>query len=84
MDRRLSAPHLDVVAVEGDVELSEREVDAGALGDQPAKALRERDAAAVDADERNLVEVVVPLDDLVRDAGERPVDRLRVEHDLPC
>ena len=81
--RRLAAAHLDVVAVEGDVELAELELDAGALGDQPAEPLRERDAAAVDADERDLVEVVVPLDDLVRDAGERPVDRLGVEQDLP-
>ena len=84
VQRRLAAAHLDVVAVEGDVELAERKLDAGALGDQPAEALRERDAAAVDADERDLVEVVVPLDDLVRDAGERPVDRLGVEDDLPC
>ena len=72
MPGRLAAAHVHVVAVEGDVELAERELLAGALGDQPAQALRERHAALVDADERDLVEVVVPLDDLVRDPRERP------------
>ena len=55
----------------------------GALRDQPAEALRERDAARVDADEGDPLEVVRLLDDLVRDAGERPLDRLPVEDDLP-
>jgi len=36
----------------------------------------------VDPDERNLVELRVPLDDLVRDPRERPLDRLAVEEDL--
>ena len=72
-----------VVAVEGDVELAERELLAGALLDEPAEALGDRDAARVDADERDRVEVVVALDDLVRDPGERPADRLLVEQDPP-
>ena len=50
--RRLAGAHVDVVAVKGDVELAERERLAGALLDQPAQPLRERDAARVDADER--------------------------------
>ena len=54
--RRLAAAHEDVVAVEGDVELAEVELDAGALGDQAAQPLRERDAARVDADERDGLE----------------------------
>src|SRR5439155_21110562 len=81
--RRLAAAYPHVVPVEGDVDLPERELAAAALLDQPADALRERDASAVDADERDPVEVVVLLDDLVRDAGERPVDRLGIQQDLP-
>ena len=63
---------VDVVAVEGDVELAELELDAGALLDEPAQPLRERHAAGVDPDERDRLEIVVSLDDLVRDPGERP------------
>src|SRR5262249_60605911 len=77
--RRRRAADVDVVAVEGDVELAEVELEAGALLDQPAEALGERDAAGVDPDERDRVELVVPLDDLVGDARERPLDGLGVE-----
>ena len=81
--RRLAVADVDVVAVEGDVELAEVELEPGALVDQPAQALRERDAAGVDADERDGVEVLVALDDLVRDPRERAVDRLAVEQNPP-
>ena len=50
---RLAAAHVDVVAVEGDVERPEVDLDAAELLDQPAEAVRERDAARVDADERD-------------------------------
>ena len=80
--RRLARAHVDVVAVEGDVELAEGELLARALLDQPAQTLRDRDAARVDADERDRVEILVALDDLVRDARERPADGLVVEQDL--
>ena len=56
---------------------------AGALLDQAREPLRERDAAGLDADERDLAEVRVPLDDLVRDARERPRERVCVEKDFP-
>jgi hypothetical protein len=72
---------VDVVAVERDVELAEVELLVGALLDQPAEALRERDAARVDPDERGGAEVVVPLDDLVRDARERALDACGIEQD---
>jgi hypothetical protein len=36
----------------------------------------------VDADQGHAVELRVALDDLVRDPGERPLDRLGVEEDL--
>src|SRR6266545_1537892 len=41
----LAAAHLDVVAVEGDVDGAERDLDATELLDQAAQALRERDTA---------------------------------------
>ena len=47
-----------------------------------AQALRDRDAARVDADEREPVELGVPLDDLVGDPPERPRHRVLVEQDL--
>ena len=72
--RRLAGADVHVVAVEGDVELAELELVARALLDQPAEPLRERHAARVDADERDRAEVLVPLDDLVGDARERPPD----------
>src|SRR5919206_391088 len=83
VERRLAAAHLDVVAVEGDVDRAERGRDAGALLDQPPQALRERHAAGVDADERDLVEVGVPLDDLVGDPGERAAEGVLVQEQLP-
>src|SRR5207248_6237519 len=57
VERRLAAAHLDVVAVEGDVDGAERGRDAGTLLDEPPQSLRERHAAGVDADERDVVEV---------------------------
>src|SRR5205085_555767 len=79
VQRGLAAAHLDVVAVEGDVDGAELDLDARELGDQPAQALRERDAARVDADEREPLEVGVALDQLVRDPLERPRQRICVE-----
>src|SRR5207248_3116393 len=80
--RRLAAADVDVVPVEGDVELAEHDLAAGEVGDPPAKALGERNAARVDADESDLVQLGVAFDDLVRDPGERPVDGLSVDQDL--
>src|SRR5262249_29375219 len=78
---RATASHLHVVAIEGDVDGAERGSLAGALIDEPAQALRERDAARLDADERDAAEIRGALDDLVRDARERPAERLVVEDD---
>src|SRR5205823_3820677 len=83
VQRRLAAAHLDVVAVERDVQGAEVDLDAREVLDQAAQALRERNSARVDADERDPLEIGVALDDLVGDALERPLQRLRVE-DLPC
>ncbi len=83
MQWRFASAHVDVVAVEGDVDGAELRRLAGALLDQSRQSLRERDAARLDADERDLVELRVRLDDLVGDAGKRPRQRFRVEQDLP-
>ena len=82
MDRSLSPAHLDVVAVEGDVDRAEPDLAAGELGDQVPQSLRERDASRVDADERDSVEVGVALDDLVGDPRQAALDRLAVEENL--
>ena len=80
MQRRLAAAHLDVVAVEGDVDGAERDLGAGELLDQPPQPLGEEDAARVDADERDLVELrSLRLDDLVGDAVKGALERLCVE-----
>ena len=82
VQRRPAAADVDVVAVEGDVERAEVDLDAAELLDQAAEAVRERDAARVDADERDRVEVGVRLDDLVGDAVKGALERICVE-ELP-
>ena len=51
--RRLAAADVDVVAVEGDVELAEIELEARPLLDQAAQTLADRHPARVDPDERD-------------------------------
>ncbi len=53
MPRRLAAADVDVVPVEGDVELAERDLRRAQLVDPGAQPLRQRDASGVDADERD-------------------------------
>jgi hypothetical protein len=43
-----------------------------------------RHAPGLDTDERDRREVAVSLDDLVSDAGDRPVERLRIQENAPC
>src|SRR5262245_49232185 len=59
---RLAPTNGDVVTVERDVDGTEVEPLAGTLLDEAAKALRQRDAARVDADEGDAVELGVALD----------------------
>jgi hypothetical protein len=75
---------VDVVAMEGDVELAESDLGARELGDSPPQALRERHAAGVNADQRDPAEVRVALDDLVRDPRQRLGDRLGIEDGRCC
>jgi hypothetical protein len=74
----------DVVPMEGDVDAPELDLDTAEIRDQPPEALGQRHAAGLDPDERDQREVGVALDDLVRDAGDRPVERLRIQKDTPC
>jgi hypothetical protein len=80
--RRLAAADVDVVPMEGDVELAEGDLGSAQLRDPAAQPLGERNAARVDADERDAAEVGVALDDLVRDPRQRAFDRLGVENGL--
>jgi hypothetical protein len=73
---------MDVVAMERDVEGAECDLPAGELLDQAAEAMGDGDAARVDPDEGGALEVWVPLDDLVRDAGDRAPERLSVQQQL--
>ena len=78
VQRRPAAADVDVVAVEGDVERPEVDLDAAELLDQAAEAVRQRDASRVDADERDRVEVGVRLDDLVSDPVKGALERVCV------
>ena len=83
VERRLAPAHLDVVAVEGDVDRAERDLAAAELGDQAPQALRERDAARVDADERDVARgrrCASMISCAIR--ARRALDRLAVEQDL--
>jgi hypothetical protein len=75
---------VDVVAVERDVDLAEVELEVGALLDQPPQPVREWHSAGVDPDERDGVELLVSLDDLVRDPRECAADGLTVEQNPPA
>jgi hypothetical protein len=84
MPGRLARADVNVVPVEGDVELPQRDLGAGELADPAPQPLGEGHAARVDADEPDPREVGVALGDLVRDARQGPVDRLTVEDSLRC
>ena len=73
-----------IVAIEGDVDVAERDLRVGELVEQVVEATGDQGAARVDADDRQLgIGIVaadpvsglgsgVLLDDLVRDAHQRP------------
>ena len=79
VDDGLAAAGAGVVAMEGDVDRAERDLLPAPLLDQGGQPLGERDAARMDSDERERAQVVVSLDDLVRDARERARKRLCVQ-----
>ena len=77
--RRLGA---DVVAVEGDVDVADRQLDRGQLAEQRVQAAGEHGAAGVDPDDRQALGVRVLLDDLVGDPPQRSPQVVALEHDL--
>ena len=82
-NRRVAGlPALDVVAIEGDVEIAEGHVGAGELADQGMQAATDHRSARVDADQRQPIRLLVLLDDLVGDTDQRPPQIVVIEHDL--
>jgi hypothetical protein len=73
-------PH-QVVPVEGDVERPDRHLGAGDFVDRGGQPPGEGHAAGADADEGQFVDAAVALDDLVRDAGQRPRHAQRVDYE---
>ena len=71
----------DVVAVEGDVEVAERDLGLEQVLDEAVQAAREDGAATMDADQRDLV-VGVLLDDLMGDPHQGAAHVVMVEDDL--
>ena len=69
--------------MERDIHGAEQGLEAAPLGDEVAQPARKRDAARVDADEREARDVVVPLDQLVRESRERARQGVRIENLAP-
>src|SRR5690606_40555772 len=67
-------------AVERDVERSDGDLDALGAGDPLTDPAGEVDAAGGDPEEHQLFGALVALEDLVRDAGQRPVDVGSIEN----
>ena len=83
LDDRLLGDQRQVVAVERDVERTDRHRHALVLGDRVGDATGERDTTALDADEGQTGRARLLLDDLVRDPDRRSTDLVR-RHDLPA
>ena len=72
----------DVVAVEGDVEVADRQVAAGQLTEEDVEAAGQDGAASVDADDRQALGIGVLLGDLVGDPPQRSPQIVVLQHDL--
>ncbi len=72
----------DVVAVEGDVDVADRDGGVGELAEDRVQAAGEQGAPSVDADDRQSVRLRVLLGDLVGDPPQRPPQVVALEHDL--
>jgi hypothetical protein len=75
-DRCVADP-CQIVAVQGDVDRAERDVDAFVRSDRRLDARRERVPARANADDGENGEVAVTLDDLVRDPRDSSADIVR-------
>jgi hypothetical protein len=74
-------PATQIVAVEGDVDRTARDLDLLELPDLATEARREMIAARADADDTETIGSLVALDDLVGDAGERPLNPRPIQDD---
>src|SRR4029453_14683953 len=90
IERDVRAPHErlrphrlthQIVAVERDGEGAGRHRAAGDLEQLPGDAAGDRHAALADADEREVLDPEIALDDLVRDAGQRARQSIAVHYD---
>ena len=75
-------PAGDIVAVEADVEIPERNLRVEQLFELHLQPPRQKRAAPMDADQRRSRRQGIALDDLMRDAHQRPPHVLRLEDDL--
>ena len=82
VDDRLLRAAREVVAVEGDVEVAERDVGVEQLVDLGLDPSGEQCTAPVDPDDRERFGLGVLLDDLVGDAHQRAPHVVAVEDDL--
>ena len=84
MDHRLGArlADVDVVAVERDVEVAERDLGSGQLADQRVQPLAQDGTACVDADQGDAIRARVLLDDLVGDPHQCAAQVVAVQDDL--
>ena len=79
-DDRTRSDRLQVVAIERDVERALWHVGLLAFDDRGYDLRRELNAAALNADDDEIVRAVVQLDDLVGHAPQRSIERARIEH----
>ena len=70
-----------VVAVERDVERAGRHLVVVDLGNRAREAAGNRNAAGPDADQGELLDAAIALENLVRDARERPAHAVGVHYD---
>ena len=73
---------VNVVAVEGDVEVADRQLGPGQLAEEGVEAAGEERAAGVDADQGEIPGIGVLLGDLVGDPPQRSPQIVVLEHDL--
>ena len=81
MGESLGPRVVDVVAVEGDVDVAERDVVAGELADEGVEAAGDDRSAGVNADDRERLGGVL-FDDLVRDPNQGSAQVITVEYDF--
>jgi hypothetical protein len=78
----IGASLADVVAIEGDVDVTQRDLGAAQLADQRVEPLRQHRAPGVNPDQGETLGPRIALRDLVRDAEQRPPHLVALEHDL--